>query len=1121
MGRRILAFFLGFIFAFVMIAGGIAIAVFAVKVNQYAPSSDKYLGDLANMSVYNVGQSIYKLYADKKTWVDENGKYYSLGDFCENYNIDINAAFGTEVPKEVLDIPAFEYFNDGGMDRAMQQIKVSTLPAVINMFGGKNEDGSSNGAFSDDVVAELSKYSMFDLLKDENVGIAGVFANIRFADVMPSSFPAEDTDNKLMWAVGQTKIGGLLNGMSGSDSILLQLKAGGAFETLGGLALSSVLGESQYVNAILGSDAVFADLIDDKEGTIKLDEIINGVSVGELLGCQKNEITELDGYVADAEYNPDEPQIMFKGHGDEIKFVKSVNNGENWYKAELKCDNSDEAHSHNADCYKYVWYSTTECTKEHDHAANGDMNKDGVNYARTDGLYSILAAMSITDLTSGNTDALMDEIKLIKISDVIDATQVDGIMNAFVDLTIKELMDGAIDYMYLGEFFSFERDAIQNINDYLPETERINKNRDGDDTILAYYVKTDGRGNIALSFNEKDWYVGKSTCDDVSDTHVHHENCYQYVWYQSEGVLAEGVQNKLASKQIADLRYLNDEVKSMTLLDVFGEGNVPEMLKSIANVEIGKLSEHIDTILLGELLGYGGGLICTETHEHGYDCYAWTNGDGTAVTGIMAKLACKTVDDMNNMGDIINGLKLSDVLDPIPDVLKSLANVEIGGLNDAINSMRLGDFLEYEKRYNCAHTEGEEHDETCEYAWYQLKCANAEGDHVHSDVCYVEVAGMMAKLANKRVSELNTLDSMVQEFTLRDVLGENIPTMLLDVADTQINKVGDAIQGIYLGSALGYARKEVAKDVATSYGRLSPRDTLPIVRGDVETGVYYMSEDGETWYAASASTKNETAVYGYVWYETNESGEITDKEVSGIVKALVNSKVGNVSSSIETMTLGEMGIGGDPEKPNRILDALQDTPINEIGDAINNMQMATVLGYEKHYTCGLGISTDHPTHADCPYVWVDESGKKATGLNAIIAEKYVKEMTGDTLTTIAQELTVGDLIDSGMIVLEEEEEYKLAIIFSDGGKGDTKNQHSFTETVLGEETEFKCNFAGYTAYQTAHIKDSSVDKSAKGYWYKCHGFEADHKFGESEIAHRDTWKAHTLKEFVNKLLENL
>ena len=1113
MGRRILAFFLGFIFAFVVIAGGIAIAVFAVKVNQYAPGSDKYLGDLANMSVYNVGQSIYKLYADKKTWVDENGKYYSLGNFCENYNIDINAAFGMEVPQEVLDIPAFEYFNDGGMEKAMKQIKVSTLPAVINMFGGKSEDGTSNGAFSDDVVAELNKYSMFDLLKDENVGIAGVFANIRFADVMPGSFPAEDTDNKLMWAVGQTKIGGLLNGMSGSDSILLQLKAGGAFETLGGLALSSVLGESQYINAILGSDAVFAELIAD-DGTIKLDDIINGVSVGELLGCQKNEITELDGYVADAEYNPDEPQIMFKGHGDEIKFVKSVNNGENWYEAELKCDNADETHSHNADCYKYVWYSTTECTKEHDHPANGDMNKEGVNYARTDGLYSVLAALSITDLTSGNTDALMDEIKLIKISDVIDSTQVDGIMSAFVDLTIEELMNGAIDDMYLGQFFSFERDAIQNINDYLPETERINKNRDGDDTILAYYVKTDGRGNIALSFNEKDWYVGKSNCDDVSDTHVHHENCYQYVWYQSEGVLAEGVQNKLASKQIADLRYLNDEVKSMTLLDVFGEGNVPPMLNSIADVAIGELSEHIDTILLGELLGYGGGLVCDntdETHTHGYDCYAWTNGDGTAVAGIMAKLACKTVADMNNMGDIINELKLSDVLDPVPDVLKSLADVEIGGLNDAINSMRLGDFLEYEKRYTCAHTEGEEHDETCEYVWYQLKCANAEGDHVHSDVCYVEVAGMMAKLANKRVSELNTLDSMVQEFTLRDVLGDNIPTMLLDVADTQINKVGDAIQDIYLGSALGYARKEVAKDVATSYGRLSPRDTLPIVRGDVETGVYYMSENGETWYVASASIKNKTTVYGYVWYETNESGEITEKEVSGIVKALVNSKVGNVSSSIETMTLGEMGIGGDPDNPNRILDALQDTQINEIGDAINNMQMGTVLGYEKQYTCG-----QNHTHSEACLGWVDESGKEAEGLNAIIAEKKVSEMTGDTLTIIAQELTVGDLIDSGMIVLNKEEEYKLSIIFSDGS-------HKFKEEVnvnltgagdpIMQEKEFACSLTGYIEYSTYNR-----GASTEAFWDKCH---KDAGLSESALKeHTEKWKNKKLKEFVSELLNN-
>lgn len=1126
MGRRILAFFLGFIFAFVCIAGVIALAVFVVKVDQVVPETDNYLGDLAKMSVYDIGQSLYKLYLDKKTWKDETtGQYYSLGDFCKNYNIDLNKSLGMELPQEVLDIPAFEFFNDGGVENAMKQIKVSTLPAIANMFSKPNEDGTSNAMFADSVMLELAQYSMYDLLSNDEVGFAGVFANVRFVELLPDSFPAEDSDNKLMWAVGQTKIGALLKGVSGSENFMLQLKPDGAFETLGQLQLSALFGDSQYINALVGSNAVFADLIGD-DGSLRLDDIINGISVGELLGCQKNDTIDITDYVAiDGQGENDEVLVKQKVIGEDesatVVYVKSIN-GEDWFEAELKCskteDENGEEHVHNADCFKYVWYSTSECTDtSHTHATAGDMYKNGAYYPRTEGLYAVLAALSITDLTSGNTDALMDQIKLIKISDIIDASSVNGIMSAFVDLTIEDLMNGAIDDMYLGEFFSFKRMAIQNPDEYDTENAvAIFKKRDN--SILAYYVATDSNGNVALSINLRDWYEGKLECDQTDDeSHVCNENCYSYAWYSGVDIPAEGVQAKLASKQISDLKHLNDDVQNMTLKDVFGEDKVPSMLKSIADVKIGELNTAINTIQLGDLLEYTSELNCDnedEDHEHDSSCYAWYDKNGQAVSGMMAKLAGKTVNDISDLSNTIKEFTLRDVLgEDIPAMLKSLADVEIGNLNGAINDMYLGDFLEYEKvEKEC--NEEHDHTATCQFDWYKNGSV---------------VEGMMAKLAYNKVSELSDLNNTVKTFTLRDVLGEDVPEMLLDVADTPVSEVGDAIQDIYLGSALGYNRNRIEDITEYKYHALDEGDNIL----KTLTPTKYIKREPNTtvWYEAvqscplkqNASHTHTEACFEYVWYQDKDCTTLVD----GVVKAFVNTRVGEVDSKMQTVTLGQMGIGAD----NSILAAMQDTPINQIGNEINNLKMGVVLGYEKRYICGSSDSS-HTHDDDCEYEWLAECKSShsaptdhlesdhvsidgvtyyhAKGLNAKIADKSISEMTGDTLTEIALGLTMGDLVDGGMISLgdsaaeKEENSYKLALISSN-------ERHGFTVNIGSNSKTFYCTLTDYFTFQA-----TGANVTYKQYWNKCH---ENTSLTAAELQeHADTWKNLTLKNFISTLL---
>lgn len=1140
MGRRVLAFFLGLILGIVLVAGGVIgaiyIAVCVVNVNRVVPNAGNLLGDMASMSLKGIYDEVLALYNQKIGIADENGKYYTLGEFCQKYNINLNQALGKDIPQEVLDMPAFEFFNFSkdengnsvGMSHALSQIKVSTFPAVLKMFG------SENGAFNDTVTDELNKFSVADLFSQE-VGIKGVFANIKFADIMPNAFPAQDSDNKLMWAVGQTTIGGALSGVSGSDNILIQLKAGNAFEAIGALEISAIMGESQYVNAILGNDAVVADLIDEN-GNIRLDEILNGISIGELLGCQKNEITDTTDYAGIDGQNPEAASLVM--HKGDV-YIKTTD-GEHWFEAELDCK---EDHTHTADCYAYVWYSTGTCNNnsaDHCHDTD-DMLKDGAYYPRVTGLYAVLSSLSVADLTSGNDNALMNKIKVLKVSDIISGVEVSGVMSALVDLTIEDLMSGAIDTLYLGEFFNFERKIVPDVRSY-DENSIVEVYKKFNPATVAYYVMTNAENKVVISTDKAKWYEGELTCESE---HEHNDNCYRYIWLDSDGKVADGIEGKLASKQIADLQNLNEEVQNLTLDDVFGE-DIPRILISIKDSKIIDIHTTIKSVYLGELLDYTYEIVCgqedDENHEHVASCYVWKDRGDNVIDGIVAKLAYKQVGQMKDLQSTVKTFTLRDVLgDDIPDMLKSLADTQIGDMNDSINNMFLGDFLEYTHIIICGQEDDENHEHVAAcYAWTD-KNGNA-------------VNGMMAKLAANRVKTLSDLQSTVKTFTLKDVLGDDVPDVLKDVENTQIDNLQGAIDNLYLGSAMGYERKIVDK---TDYVVLGEHSGTTVVLKKLVPGsktLYVMTNDVDEngnaktdarWFEAvfTCTEKHDHNVdcYEYVWYNKG-----TSEPVSDVAKAFVNRKLNNVSEIFDTLTLKELGISSDD---NTILKSIENVPITEIGNSINTVKMGEVLGYAQYYTCDNANVAAHKHTADCAYIWVEECTDnhdtskvnnhfateqhytidtkqyiEVKGMNAKIACKTIEQMTGNGMTEIAQSLTIGDLIDSGMMSLGDteakktENAYKFSIVFCGN------ETHKFTETITippsilmpdgGTSNQtYTCTLPDYLTYLSTH-----ADTTAQEYWYKCHSKQAGDELTASEIAHRDDWKNMLLSEFISQLL---
>ncbi|MDE7454727.1 MAG: hypothetical protein K2M64_02740, partial [Clostridia bacterium] len=99
---------------------------------------------------------------------------------------------------------------------------------------------------------------------------------------------------------------------------------------------------------------------------------------------------------------------------------------------------------------------------------------------------------------------------------------------------------------------------------------------------------------------------------------------------------------------------------------------------------------------------------------------------------------------------------------------------------------------------------------------------------------------------------------------------------------------------------------------------------------------------------------------------------------------------------------------------------------------------------------------------------------------------------GKGITQIAKDLTIGELIDSGMMELSgEESEYKYALIY-----------------CSNENNCGKCSLLGYFAYNV------NGDKNVKDYWNNAHS-----NMNEDElVTHKNEWKDLTLTEFMNMLL---
>ncbi len=716
---RVLAFFLGMIFGIVFLLGSLGLGVY-LAVTKVTPADisqeTAVLGDLANMSLLDIYKNLSTLYSQKIGVADENGRYYSLGDLCTQYNIDSQNLFGVSLSDDLLDIPVFEFFStstdaqgNNGVQRALKQIKVSAIPSLLDIFV-KNEDGSA--LVNDNVLEELSKYNIVQLMTKEQ-GIAYVFENITFSQLLPENFPSDPNgDNALMWAVGQASVGKMYTALSSDDSLFLQLKEGGALETLGQMEVTDLLGSEAGTLSTLFGDTLVVDLVGEN-GEINVDDIINYTYVGSLLGCIRNEITDVSGYhVLASSPNGDVLYGIIDGKDSLVKEEDGK-----YYEAELTCTEQHDVHGY--DCYGFVWYNSSVLPSDHPCTPDEELIQDGLHHSKVSSLYGAFVNLRIADITGGSFDAILDKVKDLTIGEIVNG-EVSGILANFADMTVGELLNGGLEKMYLGNFLGYTRTQTD-------ATQVTGVATLDDGTKVGF-----ANGNTVMSDDGETWYLAKSVC---KQQHPHTRDCYIYIWMNGNAQ-ADGVMAKLADKKINSLGDISAMLQDFTLADVLGEDNLTGIFRELANVPIGDIANQIDSIYIGTVLEYSrkqiedlngytqvvgttnvmekqgkfvksddgevwfeAQLDCETDHVHTDACYGYVwYSDEThtqAVSGLEGIFANST---LNNIGDNLQleNFTLAKLgIGGDNNILAYLQDVPLSEIDTQLNTMKLGVALGY------------------------------------------------------------------------------------------------------------------------------------------------------------------------------------------------------------------------------------------------------------------------------------------------------------------------------------------------------------------------------------------------------------------------------------------
>ena len=478
------------------------------------------------------------------------------------------------------------------------------------------------------------------------------------------------------------------------------------------------------------------------------------------------------------------------------------------------------------------------------------------------------------------------------------------------------------------------------------------------------------------------------------------------VWYTTYdpvtgiGEEATGTMATLADYAIGDL---DSEIDSMPVGKLLGykevdgkwyevydaenpENNKPAdgVMKAIAGISVNNLSSEINTIKIGEIMGWT--LVEDGENTVWYEVYDEENPENNKqATGIMAAFADLTMDEMSDgakVSEVVRTVKVGDAMgwtlydgvwyetfvapgDPenvvAEGTLAALADYPIGDINQEIKNLEVGKLLGWTK----------------------------DGDTwVDEDGNPVE--GLMKVVAGYKVNELSSEINNIKIGTIMDWTpveeGEN--TVWYEVYDEEYPENNKQATGIMAAFA------DLTMDEMSDGAKVSE-----VVRA-VKVG------DAMGW-----------TLYDGVWYETFVAdGDPANVVAGGTLAALADYPIGDINEEIKNLEVGKLlgwtkdgdkWLDEDGNAVDGLMKVVAGYKVNELSSEINNIKIGTIMDWTPVETV--------PGDPDS-VVWYEiydeehpENNKEASGIMAGFADLTMDEMSdAETVSGVVQDLKLGD-----------------------------------------------------------------------------------------------------------------
>ena len=823
--KKLLIFFLGMIFGIMSMAG----AIFGVGYWGYKNVTLDYVREKASIGEIQVlgrdgeadlnSMSISELITEFRTVYANRGEL-SLDDLIERYDLRIPAETLAYLPTSARTMPLSMIASRDVVNNVMER---ETVSYILQFLPEDVFSAELRSALADKPISMIRDRDFAGLLQGVRLGyLMGVAfdeaGNAVYAD------PEHPTVAEL---TASADMGALFSALNEGKGVVGFLR-----EELGTVSLSDMAGgvadNNRLLQAITASKTI-ADLIVYNEEAavyeIDMTGLTDGLRIGDVLGYYAQE----------------------EGTGGDLSLV---------------------------------WYTDEACTTPVSMKSPILKNLYALGLSDIQNSEDLLGDVLGENLALGELLGYEHDAENDQWSDG-SGSRFGAVENAVYHLNVSELVNGDGSYrltdvfegLYIGDALGYNKGEQTNAGEAEQEPEYRWTKEDG--------TEVSGTENIIANLSVMSLVNGTVDTDGILD----------------DMTIADMMDYTARSVQFyADAEDAAPISDTVYTLYFDKDGNrVQSVLGALAEGTIQTLPSDVDLLSVGACIGYYSCETAGVIHWYRIDSVTDDRAVVTEVSGLMTAFVGLTVSDMRNTETVRNKVKeltVADVLGyrltedgyvdadgaPLTGIMKSLAAKQVGGLQSAVDDIRLGDIFGYEYR---------------DGTWY-------DGEQA--------AIGVTAALSDSTVA---TVKDDINDVAIGSVFGYRLEGgvwydgetkatgITAALADSTIGEIGSDIQTLKLGSVFGYTY-----DGATWWN--GTEEATGITAAFASLTVNEMSDPARVSEVVQSIPLGDALGYtksGAVWVD------VEGHEVTGILAIIgCDTPVGQVGSSADRFAGSGVGV---------------------------------------------------------------------------------------------------------------------------------------------------------------------------------------------------------------------